>query len=554
MHGLQKLQPLSTSNLLMMHQSASTVELANGKLPEEILSYIFILSYIRSALDFSGAVWTYIKVCSAALNTSPLWTKIHVDSRFLNRTRRDHVKSIIRFVLAQSRCQPLVVALNMADVSPSDVFNSFFHALLASSRQWSSLRYSHSHSYTPFEHFKTTTHAFSPSERFPALTKIAFTSVPSMDCRYVLRNAPNMERLELVDCGLLFSPVFRNLPLHRLRFLSIAGCAVDREGWWPNILRRVADLEELVVDRDCWVRLGGEDPSIDTIILSNLRTLVLNDGTRNILPNLIPARLENIEVVASAGALSQISQIVRRSFCRPKRVSIFGIELLDVTVEGFLRTIGSDVEELTLDGLVLNHLFHVLAKPSPDFLPKLVKLTVRQSPKGRKNVDLRCSLQLAQQISLPLESLIAAVRARMHPGSFANSLKAVDICLSRSAFDVQLAGSLSSLEGLTSTIRYLDAGPVDYGQLGNLLQHCASFYRDSHEILYQENIPSIVGLFTYVENCITCNSVTRAQMRGVRAAMVSFAYRRSRFSAREREFDIKGRAKAICKRLDMNDA
>ncbi|KAL0570285.1 hypothetical protein V5O48_011675 [Marasmius crinis-equi] len=524
-----------------MCESARAVSRQKSMLPEEILAEIFLSQHVNSVTDLSGPLWTYIQVCrswrSAALNASSLWINIRVDGKFVNRRRSDHAQQIIQFILARSRSRPLSVDLDMLGIGLSDALSVSLVALLHSSHRWSSLRYSHTPSLTPFEPFQaiepfhTTIHPFSPLGQFPTLTKITFSNAPSSDCRYVLRNAPHLERLALVDCRLLYHHIFLDLPFQWLRSLKVVGYTAGRNDWWPQLLRLTANLDKLVVGGDCWIGFGWETLS-ETIVLSDLRTLVLNDYKRRFLPNLHLPQLENIEIVASPQALSEVIRIVLRSSSRLKRVSVSGIELLDVTLEHFLRTIGSEVEELVLDGLVLNHLFDVISRPSDELLPRLEKITLRQSTKGRDKHDVydpRCPLELIQQVSLPLESFITAVRARMRPGPTISRLKAVDISLSRSALDVQSASCLAGLEGLTSIIR------------------------NSNATLYQENLASIADLFTFVEKCIAHTSVPYIQRSHVRAAMVSFAYRRSDFTAKEQEFGIKERAKGIIEQLDTTD-
>ncbi|KAL0565325.1 hypothetical protein V5O48_016697 [Marasmius crinis-equi] len=130
-------------------------------------------------------------------------------------------------------------------------------------------------------------------------------------------------------------------------------------------------------------------------------------------------------------------------------------------------------------------------------------------------------------------------------------LRSVNISLSRSALDVELAGSLSTFEGLNSIIRYEDTGPIDHRALGKFLQSCSSYHRGFDANFYDSNIETIIGLFKIVEKFIDRCSAPSAYpvMPAVRAAMVLFAWRR-KHTVREEEYRIKERALAIVKRLD----
>ncbi|KAL0562718.1 hypothetical protein V5O48_019363, partial [Marasmius crinis-equi] len=240
--------------------------------------------------------------------------------------------------------------------------------------------------------------------------------------------------------------------------------------------------------------------------LPELRSLILDES--DVLPKIIAPRLETLEVLAHREVLHEVAQAVERSSCKLKSITISEIQLLDVTVERFLTAVGGDVTQLALSGLLTDHLFDVIARPSHYFLPTLESLTIKRSfeqPQGSHTYRevFANGRELAHNFSPPLEPLLAAVRARTDPDGdpVIHRLRHIEVEIPEDSFD-KLEASLSAVQGLTTLITPDHTDWINERAFGAYLQHLSSQYREDHNISYNENVACVADLFTIVKGYI----------------------------------------------------
>ncbi|KAJ8083620.1 hypothetical protein PM082_009495 [Marasmius tenuissimus] len=404
----------------------------NRRLPLEILHNIFSLCS-RSTFNLDECPWVLTHVCrlwrAVAISEPKLWASIDIDFLEIYDSDIDptNYSSILETVLERTKTTPLHVRITLS----MDVFEAG-DELVASLGP-------HAHRVVSLEYVADSGHliqqvpTISLSEGgFEALERLRY-QLPRradhrwLDCwgvspgtiangavsflRSVINAAPQLHEISMSSCSYAIMSLYTSL-LHpsSLTHLSILACSEkNAEDCIAEILHHCFNLDTLIMDHVPF--------TINQVtLLPKLQTLVVYGCSQNIDFLQAPS-LQNLTVSGYADFVS-MEWMVESSNCRLKSITVVNFPLdKSKDVEAFLRSVGAEVVTLTLQGLVLGHLFNRIGDTSSQdtlLLPRLRTIRVVQRWPGWEQPSTGCWVHVQPSKVCPsIPSLLRAAQSRL---------------------------------------------------------------------------------------------------------------------------------------------
>ncbi|KAJ8083621.1 hypothetical protein PM082_009496 [Marasmius tenuissimus] len=401
----------------------------NGRLPLEILHDIFSLCP-RSTFNLDESPWVLTQVCRlwrvVAISEPKLWASIDIDflEIYESGISPANYNTILETVLERTKTTPLHVRITVS--------MDFFEAgdeLVASLGPYAprvvSLKYiadgEHRIQQVPaiplpesgFEalerlHYQIPRRA--PSEPTVAGWRYIQPSLPHgaiIFLRSVLDAAPKLRRITLSSCSYAVGTIYHSeFNWRNITHLSLFNCSFeDADVCMAEILHDCPNLETLIMEYFPFAIKRR-------VLLPKLRTLAVYNAGNNIGFFRVPS-LQNLTVPGYLN-FTFIRWMIQLSHCRLESITVVNLSLKNsLQVEGFLRSVGTHVEELVLKGLVLGHLFDRIGDTNSlisPFLPSLKTIRVLQRlHEWEKPFVYR---EPPSEVCPSISSLFRAVRAR----------------------------------------------------------------------------------------------------------------------------------------------
>ncbi|KAL0564258.1 hypothetical protein V5O48_017794 [Marasmius crinis-equi] len=493
------------------------------------------------------------------LADSKLWIKVHIDTDKMSHFSNSKVTTTIGDILRYSNDRPLHVTMvvqNMDSLPPW--LPDLCDTIQGTSHRWASFSYQ-----------VVSGVAFESTVIPPLSLEPGLGSLEEIELRFgkydghtrhfnpctlvdSISSAPNLCTVVIRDS---FAPSshFLSWPWAQITTLTLIGCHINDTASFHDILQQARSLHTL--DFDANMRR-----EISPMTLPTVRRFGIGIGRYCDLFT-VP-RLEHLQVAIAISTndrlISGIHRMVQRSNVSLKGITIREVNLGDVTVERFLRVVGSEVKELIIEGMVFDHLFHCIASEPHDFLPNLEILKIRSEDPTRSSRGFLGWPNIPCELSPPLEAVVSAARSE-------EKLKTLELELLRDpsesscgiSDDSAVRGQIEDLErnGISVHIKHLDIPRELKGlaldRLGKLLESTVGLFSNTALGLH-ENMPVVDNLFRIVEKYIQEGRMSRetvARTPMLRAAMTTYAYRNTG-APRDSEFNTRERAKVLMRRLN----
>ncbi|KAJ8073288.1 hypothetical protein PM082_020160 [Marasmius tenuissimus] len=386
----------------------------NRKVPAEVLREIF-LKLPKYTFDVSKPPWTLTRVCrfwrQTALNEPNLWTDITFGLTELSQQRVTRCVQLLNIGQERALGRLLRVQIHLPksglyyELSP---WEAFFHALQRLCARWFSLEVI-SQDYVPLPTIFSLPTEESERPRLDCLEVLSlhipiYAWKDRMDFNDILTwiaAAPRVRSLTLEKVSDLPASLATQLNWAQLTFLNFSNCWLIR-GFFSEVAPKCIDLETFILDD------SGDtfDPALPVPTLPKLHTLQItnqSDCAYLTMPSLHTLSLPAADL--DVFWVERIINMVDRSSCHLRSISIHRINLNDLDLETVLRTVGAQVVELTLKGqLFSDYLFTRIADTINPLLPKLKLIKIVQ--------DEHPDTQLPCELTPPLPAVLDAARSR----------------------------------------------------------------------------------------------------------------------------------------------
>ncbi|KAL0579663.1 hypothetical protein V5O48_002363 [Marasmius crinis-equi] len=532
------------------------------KLSTELLQEIFRLCP-RSLFGWNSAPWVFTRICrrwrEIARNDLLLWTEIpiNVTSKVAQMPAWKRIRALENVlpltISDETRFQPLPlrVTVNVPNYfDPQPDIQGLCDVLRTSSDRWVALRYS-LNEVSPAIHPLST--GFASLEELVLDAHLSsHVGLPANIESFIESVGSSASKLKKVTISGYFAHLdrFTCWPWEQITVLRLINCTIKEVELLRSFLKRSSESLHTLV-----IKIGhlASSSRMPPVTLPRVRTLnVRSRGRTWCMEGLTAPSLECLELDVPKDSteewLSTVIRMVQRSGCgassRLQTITLRGVTLADVIVETFLRVCGSTVRELTIMGMVLGaRLFECIASP-PDgveFLPRLEVLRIRSESRDQQFSPL--------ELLPTLRALERAVRTR--------PMKELELeVYSDSPEERAVAEQLSRGGCLVKAYYAHGFSPDGRTRLNNVGRMFGWAMKANHlhmDYTAPESImPVIDELLRVVETYLQEDWVDKEAVKKIPELhnfLSGFAYGKPGLP-REAEFNTRGRAKAVLRRLN----
>ncbi|KAG7096196.1 hypothetical protein E1B28_003646 [Marasmius oreades] len=509
----------------------------NSRVPFEILSHIFdSLPLEPSTFSLQSIPWTLSRVCrfwrTVAFGTPSLWTSIYIDTEELTFRANEESIQMLCAVIDNSKNRPLDVTFRIkADpfpFNPPSRQQILFDMVRSQRHRWRSLTLYLPLALTPqwtqlSPIFELPSSSKPPVWEYEMLESIQISGTnrcPDYLWLLALHCAPALKRATLSSIDRLSQVTSRPVvPWNQLLHLDISSLHAKHipEFELLLLLSQCTSIQTLVVRNtrvDSSTFTGALSFSPIPLQIPSLHTLEIHIPpghhdlfartytdqwltSRLVLPELQTLILRNVRWDMDSD-LSWVVDVLKKSECTLRTLSIAGIDLADVTIGRLLRSRGvRKVTELTLEGHPGGYLFNCITGDQrllPDL--EVLRVCMAHTDRGGQRVIL----------APPIRSILNLVQSRKR------GLKVVNLELFWHAHDNGVAQRLRELGNVSvRRLEYKFETPSllrdemwTVRQLGGIFQKILVLSHPlwNHRVMLFDNMPAIGHLLNELERLL----------------------------------------------------